>query len=58
MKFRIQVQRADKSCEPHWEEYDEDTNDAQKWAEDIIKFFNRTGQPGDVERLLLAVEVL
>lgn len=56
MKFRIQVGRD--AATAHWEEYDEDTVDAQKWAEDIVKYFNRTGQPGDIERLLFAVEVL
>lgn len=56
MKFRIQVGRSDDN--KHWEEYDEDTDDAQKWAEDIIKYFNRTGQPGDPQRYLFAVEVL
>lgn len=58
MKFRIQVQPADEALDAHWEEYDENIDDAQKWAEDIIVFFNNTAQPGAVERILLAVEVL
>lgn len=58
MKFKIKVGPADEAFEPHWEEYDENIDDAQKWAEDIIVFFNNTAQPGAVERILLAVEVL
>ena len=56
MKFRIQVERVDKSMEPHWEDYDEDINDAQKWAEEIVAWFNGTCRPGEIKRRLLAVE--
>lgn len=58
MKFRIQVERVDGSTESHWETYDEDTKDAQKWAEELIAWFNGTVRPGESKRRLLAVEVV
>lgn len=56
MKFRIQV-KCD-GHEPWWEEYDKDTDDPQKWAEDIVAWFNKGCRPGEKPRTLLAVEVL
>lgn len=57
MKFKIEIERVDGESR-HWEEYDEDTDDAQKWAEDIIVSFNRTCRPGEIHRRLLSVEVI
>ncbi len=57
MKFKIEVERVDGDGR-HWEEYDENIDDAQKWAEDIIEFFNGSCRPGETKRRLLAVEVL
>ena len=56
MKFKMQV-KCD-GCEPWWEEYDKDTDDPQKWAEDIVAWFNSTCRPGEKPRTLLAVEII
>lgn len=58
MKFRIQVEPVDGLLDPHWEEYDEDTDDALQWADDIVTWFNDTCLPGDIHRRLLSVEIL
>lgn len=55
MKFKIEVEQDGSHW---WEEYDEDTVNAQLWAEDIVQWFNDTARPGESTRKLLNVEVL
>lgn len=50
-----QVDTPDKSW---WEECNQDTDDAQKCAEEILAKFNRTLRQHEVARQLIAVEVL
>lgn len=58
MKFRIEVGNEDGSGESWWEDYEEDIDDAQKWAEETILFFNNTIRPHEKKRKLLQVVVL
>jgi len=55
MKFRIQVES---SSSVWWEEYDKPISDPQKWASEIVEYFNHTLRPGESPRKLLRVEVL
>lgn len=56
MKFRIHC--SDDRPLDWWEDYEKPISDAQKWAEGIIKYFNRTLKPGERPRTLLGVEVI
>ena len=55
MKFTIEVEQNGRTW---WEEYDEDTDDAQKWGADIVQWFNDTAQPGATTRKFLSAKVL
>lgn len=55
MKFKIKVASENNEW---WEEYDKDTDDPQKWAEDIVAWFNSTLRPGEKPRTLLGVEII
>lgn len=57
MKFKLEVEIIDEGSR-HWETYDEDTNDAQKWSEELIAWFNGTCRQGESHRKLLNVELL
>ena len=57
MKFRIKVKRLDDGHE-WWESYEEDTPDPQKWAEEIVAWFNSALKPNESGRKLLCVEVV
>jgi hypothetical protein len=60
VKFRIQVGRFKKDgrAEAWWEEFDEDTTDADKCAEEMIANFNNTLWPGERPRFVVQTEVL
>lgn len=55
MKFKIEVEQDGRTW---WEEYDEDTDDAQQWGEAIVKWFNNTARPEATTRTFLSAEVL
>ena len=55
MKFRIFI----KTDSREWfEDYDENTDNPEEWAKNIIAFFNSTLKPGEKKRTLLSVEVI
>lgn len=56
MKFKITV--ANKGdLENSWDEnYDEDIEDPQEWAEYTVKQFNNTLRPMEKERVLIGVK--
>ena len=56
MKFKIKVKSVG-NPEPWWEEYSENIENAQLWAEKTILAFNNSLRPGETMRTLLAVEV-
>ncbi len=59
MKFKILVKHIGEDDGQAWEEeYDKNTQDSEKWAEDIIKWFNETLRPGEKPRELVNVIIL
>ena len=57
MKFRVLVQIEGKD-EPHWEDYEKDTDDPKAWARDTVAWFNRNRHPWESPRRVVKVEVL
>lgn len=57
MRFRMKCAHIGET-EGWWEDYDENTDDAQAYAENLIARFNDTLRPGERPRQLLEVEVL
>ena len=57
MEFKIKVRNM-KTMKEWWEEYDEDTQNAEEWAIKTIKWFNDTLHPHEAPRKLLEVEVI
>ena len=57
MRFKIEVRH--KGEEKTWlETYDEPCDDANKWAQETIEYFNSTLRPFEKERELVSVTVL
>jgi len=57
MKFVIKVANKDLS-NIHEEEYDQNIDNPEEWAKEIIKRYNETLYEGDKERVLLGVRIL
>ena len=55
MKFKIHVkdERLD-----WWEDYNEDTDNPQKWAEELVQKFNNSLRPMEKPRTLIDIEVI
>ena len=47
MKFRVHIKSGKNKW---WEEFDVDTDDPQKWAQETIDNFNHTLRPGEAKR--------
>jgi len=56
MKFRILVEREDKSSNQWWEDYDKPTSNPTQWGKDIIDWFNSTCRPGEKRRRFIKAE--
>lgn len=58
MKFKILVKNtADADDSAWWEHYEENTDNAQQWVEEVLQTFNDTLRPHEQHRTLLKVEV-
>lgn len=58
MRFKFEYRYRDRPDETQWEEYDEITDDAEKWAKDTLEFFNNTLRPGESARDFIQCVVL
>ncbi len=58
MKFKLKVCKVNDEKNTWFEEYDEDTSDAEQWGKDIIEYFNSDLRPNETARKLLEVIVL
>ena len=57
MKFKIHVQDV-KTGQCWWEDYDKPTDDAAKWGQDIVDWFNDTCLEGESHRKFLGAKLL
>ena len=55
MKFRIKIKDINGEW---WEDYDENIEDIDKWAKEVIKRFNKTLRPGENKRKKIELEIL
>jgi len=56
MKFEIVIAHKQTPEDSWTEEYEKNTNDPQKWAEETIDAFNSSLRPGEAERILIEVK--
>lgn len=57
MKFKIFTEQTD-SGRTHWEEYEKDISDPEKWAKETLDNFNATLRPKESPRKFLEVVII